>query len=125
MINISTTKPVSLLVETVDGTAKGMISYIHSSYHHHCLYSIPGGIDYKSSSAMIDLTPSSNETIVIDIIDDVAFEPNQTFTISLSSEVGVVYFGNPVTVTIQGNDGKLIRTLITGHSIIRTSLCRY
>ena len=63
------------------------------------------GADYAAASGTLDFAPGETEkSIVIDIIDDLAIEPDETFTVTLSDATGAGILSGAATVTIVNDD---------------------
>ncbi len=69
-----------------------------------------GGYDYTSASSDLIFTSGSNVNAVrcvdISLLEDIALEGNQTFSVTLSTSDPDVMLGNDIiTITITDNDG--------------------
>ncbi|MBN1155718.1 PKD domain-containing protein [candidate division KSB1 bacterium] len=85
-LSAASSQPIAVFYQTVDGTAGA-----------------PG--DYTSTSATLTIPPGhTSATINVPIIDDLLDEPNETFTVDLSSPVNATISDGSGQATIQDND---------------------
>ena len=71
------------------------------------------GDDYASSSGTVTLGPDDRRAIVsIDLLDDILQEPDEEFSVVLSSPVGATLADDTGTGTIADNDGSPLLTIV-------------
>ena len=116
-INGTLERNISVLLQTVDGSAIGKICNKHASIHVFVMYLIKlsfmysiysAGFDYVSAHYNLTFVSSGNmeQCVDIDLIDDGLAEAEESFGIQLSSDVAFVEIVSAF-VKVKPNDGML------------------
>lgn len=93
---------VTITVTRTGGTASGSVQYATSDG------TATAGVDYVSASGFLLFAENvTSRTFTVTILDDTAFEGNETFNLSLNTPSTSFTLGNPSTTTLTINDNEV------------------